>query len=137
MTNGQQRNQGLEFIVFGEPLPGLKLLGGVTLLNAILTNTKGGLTNGNQAVGTAPFQFSAGLDWDTPWVKGLGVLGRVVYNGALPWRGPYVFEVQHADTTPGKRGDDAYDVMNYVTSLTVVQPQGVEPLPALPAAKPH
>lgn len=83
VTNGQQRNQGLEFIAFGEPLPGLKLLGGFTLLNAILTNTQGGLTNGNQAVGTTPFQFSTGLDWDTPWVKGLGVLGRVVYNGQV------------------------------------------------------
>lgn len=83
VTNGQQRNQGLEFIVFGEPTPGLRLLGGFTLLNAITTNTQGGLTNGNQAVGTTPFQFSTGLDWDTPWVKGLGVLGRVVYNGQV------------------------------------------------------
>lgn len=70
--------------------------------------------------------------------------GREIYTGedggfdvALPWRGPYVFEVQHADKTPGKRGDDAYDQANYVTSLTVVQPQGIEPLPAPPPAKPH
>jgi hypothetical protein len=46
-------------------------------------------------------------------------------------------EVQHDDRTPGKRGDEAYDSASYVTSLTVVQPQGVEPLPALPPAKPH
>jgi len=83
VTNGQQRNQGIEFIAFGEPLPGLKLLGGFTLLNATLMNTQGGLTNGNQAVGTTPFQFSTGVDWDTPWVKGLGMLGRVVYNGQV------------------------------------------------------
>lgn len=70
--------------------------------------------------------------------------GRDVYTGddgefsvALPWRGPYVFEVQHADKTPGKRGEEAYDLVNYVTSLTVVQPQGIEPLPAPPPAKPH
>lgn len=70
--------------------------------------------------------------------------GREIYTGedgsfevGLPWRGPYVFEVQHADKTPGKRGDDAYDQVNYVTSLTVVQPQGIEPLPPPPAAKPH
>lgn len=55
----------------------------------------------------------------------------------LPWRGTYVFEVQHNDNDPGKRGDEAYDFANYVTSLTVVQPQGVEPLPAPPPAKPH
>ncbi len=70
--------------------------------------------------------------------------GRELYAGddgeftvGLPWRGPCVFEVQHADKTPGKRGEEAYDVINYVTSLTVGQPQGLEPLPALPAAKPH
>jgi hypothetical protein len=59
------------------------------------------------------------------------------FTVALPWRGPYVFEVQHADKTPGKRGEEAYDLVNHVTSLTVVQPQGIEPLPAPPAAKPH
>jgi iron complex outermembrane receptor protein len=83
VTNGQQRNQGLEFIAFGEPAPGLKLLGGFTLLNAIQVNTQGGLTNGKQVVGTTPFQASLGLDWDTPYVKGLGVMGRGVYNGQV------------------------------------------------------
>ncbi|TAJ36030.1 MAG: DUF4198 domain-containing protein [Reyranella sp.] len=55
----------------------------------------------------------------------------------LPWRGTYVFEVQHTDNDAGKRGDEAYDFANYVTSLTVVQPQGIEPLPAAAPAKPH
>ncbi len=83
VTNGQQRNQGIEFVAFGEPAPGLKLLGGFTVLNAVQTNTQGGLTNGKQAVGTTPFQASLGLDWDTPYVKGLGVMGRGVYNGQV------------------------------------------------------
>jgi uncharacterized GH25 family protein len=59
------------------------------------------------------------------------------FTVALPWRGPYVLEVQHNDRTPGKRGEEAYDHASYVTSLTLVQPQGVEPLPAPPPAKPH
>ena len=83
VTSGQQRNQGIEFVAFGEPAQGLKLLGGFTVLNAIMTNTLNGATNGNQAIGTTPFQASLGLDWDTPYVKGLGVLGRVVYNGPV------------------------------------------------------
>ncbi len=83
VTNGQQRNQGIEFMAFGEPAPGLKLLGGFTALNAIQMNTQGGLTNGKQVVGTTPFQASLGLDWDTPYVKGLGVMGRAVYNGQV------------------------------------------------------
>ncbi|WP_395711113.1 DUF4198 domain-containing protein [Reyranella sp.] len=56
---------------------------------------------------------------------------------ALPWRGIYVIEVQYADKTPGKQGEDAYDVANYVTTLTVMQPQGLDPLPAPPPAKPN
>ena len=56
---------------------------------------------------------------------------------ALPWRGAYVFEVQLTDKAPGKRGEEAYDQASYVTSLTVLQPQGIEPLPAPPPAKPH
>ena len=83
VVNGQQRNRGLEFVAFGEPLPGLKLLGGFTLLEAIQTSTNGGLTNGKTAVGTAPFQLAFSADWDTPYVKGLGVMGRVVYNGQV------------------------------------------------------
>lgn len=83
VVDGQQRNRGLEFVAFGEPLPGLKLLGGFTLLEAIQTTTAGGLNNGKVAVGTAPFQFSFGADWDTPFAKGFGVMGRVVYNGQV------------------------------------------------------
>jgi hypothetical protein len=45
--------------------------------------------------------------------------------------------VHHADQTPGKRGEEAYDVANYVTSLTVISKQGLEPVPPLPAATPH
>lgn len=70
--------------------------------------------------------------------------GREVQTGddgefaiGLPWRGIYVLEVHHTDKTPGKRGEELYDVVNYVTSLTVVQPQGIEPLPASAPAKPH
>jgi hypothetical protein len=59
------------------------------------------------------------------------------FKVALPWRGTYVLEVHHNDMTPGKRGEEAYDFANYVTSLTVVGKQGLEPLPALPAAAPH
>lgn len=71
------------------------------------------------------------------WGRELHTDDKGEFSVGLPWRGPYVFEVHHADKTPGKRGEEAYDVVNYVTSLTVSQPDGLEPLPGLPAAKPH
>jgi iron complex outermembrane recepter protein len=83
VVNGEQRNRGLEFTMFGEPFAGFRLLGGFTLLEAIQTSTQGGLNNGKRAVGTAPFQASLTADWDTPFAKGVGVMGRVVYNGQV------------------------------------------------------
>lgn len=56
---------------------------------------------------------------------------------ALPWRGLYALEVHHADTAAGKRGEEAYDVANYVTTLTLVQPEGMAMPPLPPPARPN
>lgn len=82
VVNGQQRNQGVEFTFFGEPIPGLRPIGGFSILNAVLTNTVNGTNNGNTAPGVPRFQANVGLDWDTPWIAGLSVGGRVIYTGA-------------------------------------------------------
>lgn len=55
----------------------------------------------------------------------------------LPWRGTYVLELGHTDKQPGQRGTDSYDRASYVTSLTLVQPTGLPPLAAVPAATPN
>lgn len=52
----------------------------------------------------------------------------------LPWKGAYVVEVSHSDKTPGTRNGETYDVANYATTLTLVQPDGLQP-PAPPPAK--
>jgi len=78
---GEQRNQGIEFTMFGEPLPGLKPLGGFSLMNPVLTSTVGGINNGKTAPGVANFQANVGLEWQTPYVRGLGLSGRLVYTG--------------------------------------------------------
>jgi len=82
VVDGQQRNQGIEFTMFGEPMPGLRPIGGFSILNAVQTNTLNGTNNGKYAVGVPTFQGNLGLDWETPWVKGLAIGGRVVYTGA-------------------------------------------------------
>lgn len=59
----------------------------------------------------------------------------------LPWKGQYVAEVAHNDKTAGERqgpkGAEKYDAVNYVTSLTVVKADGVDPIAAGPAATPN
>ncbi len=59
-VDGEQRNRGLEFNVFGEITEGVRLLGGISYIDARLTKTQGGLNEGNQALGVPPFQLVAG-----------------------------------------------------------------------------
>lgn len=54
----------------------------------------------------------------------------------LPWQGTYVLEVHHEDKTGGERDGKRYEQASYVTTLSLVQPQGVAPLPAPPAVAP-
>ncbi|MDR1935909.1 MAG: DUF4198 domain-containing protein, partial [Candidatus Accumulibacter sp.] len=56
----------------------------------------------------------------------------------LPWQGQYVVEASHIDRTPGERpGAGKYDGVNYVTTLTLVKPEGLPSLPAGPALPPN
>lgn len=66
------------------------------------------------------------------WSKDAYTDGDGSFEMALPWRGLYAMEVHHADKTPGKRGEEAFDTASYVTTLTVVQGQGIE-MPPRPA----
>ena len=68
--------------MFGEPLPGLRPIGGFSVLDAIQTNTLNGTNNGKYAAGVPTFQANVGLDWETPFVKGLAVGGRIIYTGS-------------------------------------------------------
>lgn len=53
----------------------------------------------------------------------------------LPWKGRYVLEVKHTDGA-GERGAETYDKASYVTSLTLIQAQGLAALPAAAATTP-
>jgi iron complex outermembrane receptor protein len=80
-ANGEQRNQGLELSLFGEPVSGLRLLGGATFIDAELEKTAGGALDGKQAIGVPERQASFNVEWDVPAVSGLTLDGRVVYTG--------------------------------------------------------
>ena len=81
-TYGKQRNRGAELTIFGEPVRGLRLLGGVTLLDAKQVNTQGGVTDGNRAIGVPKTLVNAGVEWDIPGVSGLTLTGRAVYTSS-------------------------------------------------------
>lgn len=80
--NGNQRNRGLELNIAGEIVHGLRATGGVMLLDARMTNTQGGLYNGQRAPNTAPVNFNMGLDYDMPFIKGLSVTSDIMYTAS-------------------------------------------------------
>jgi iron complex outermembrane receptor protein len=81
VANGRQRNRGLELNAYGEVARGVRLLGGLTLLDAVLTQTQDGLQDGNRAAGVPKFRAVIGGEWDTPFLPGLTLTGRVSYTG--------------------------------------------------------
>lgn len=77
---GQQRNRGMEFYTFGEVWRGLRVIGGVALLDPRLTKTANNQYNGNVGIGAPRLQSNLGVEWDTPFVRGLTAIGRVIYT---------------------------------------------------------
>ena len=95
VSNGQQRNRGLELLVQGDAAPGVRLLGGVAYTDARLTRTEGGANDGNWAPAVPRFQFNAAAEWDTPFLPGLTVTARMVRTSQQ-----YV-DVGNTQTIPG------------------------------------
>lgn len=85
-VNGLQVNRGLELSAYGEPVDGIRLLGGVTFMDAKLdkaSDRTGRITyNGNRVPGVPNVAFSLYGEYDTPWVEDLTLTGRLVYSGS-------------------------------------------------------
>jgi len=80
-AGGEQRNQGIELSVYGEPVDGFRLLGGLTLLDAEITKDIDPTIEGNAPIGVPEVQANLNLEWDVPSVSGLTLEGRAVYTG--------------------------------------------------------
>lgn len=78
---GEQRNRGVELFLSGEPADGLRLIAGGTYVDAELRETIGGQYDGNDAVGIPEYTANANVEWDTAFVPGLTLTGRVVHTG--------------------------------------------------------
>jgi len=79
---GKDRHQGIEFTVFGEPVKGLRVLGGLTLLDAEQKRTGSATTDGKDVIGVPKRQGSIGVDWSVPGVTGLSLDARLVASGS-------------------------------------------------------
>ncbi len=82
-SNGKDRHQGIELAVQGEATKGLRLLGGLTWLEAKQLNTGTASTDGRRVIGVPKLQANVGAEWDVPGVNGLAVDARLVHTGSV------------------------------------------------------
>ncbi|MFZ5875581.1 MAG: TonB-dependent siderophore receptor [Nitrospirota bacterium] len=82
-VDGKQRNRGIEASVFGEPAPGVRVLGGAMFLDGTLVKTDGGLNDGNTATDAGDINLNLGGEWDTPFVRDLTVTARALYTSSV------------------------------------------------------
>ncbi|UVL68717.1 TonB-dependent receptor [Pseudomonas sp. B21-031] len=80
--NGKRDNRGVELSVFGEPLEGVRLLGGVMYIDSELTDTVGGAFDGNRAPATPEYNVNLGAEWDVPRVNGLTLTARGIHSSS-------------------------------------------------------
>ena len=80
--NGKRENTGVELSVFGEPLKGTRLLGGVMFIDSELTHTTDGSFDGNRAPATPKYNVNLGAEWDVPTVQGLTLTSRGIYSSS-------------------------------------------------------
>lgn len=80
--NGKRENTGVELTLFGEPLEGVRLLGGVMYIDSELTGTVNGTFDGKRAPATPEYNVNLGAEWDVPNVKGLTLTGRGIYSSS-------------------------------------------------------
>ncbi len=82
VTDGKQRNRGIELSMFGEVQRGLRLLGGVTAIDAEQVKSDVPANNGKDVIGVPRTMANIGVEWDVPGASGLSLNGRVVYTSS-------------------------------------------------------
>lgn len=132
---GEQRNRGLELNVFGEPIEGVRLLGGAMFLDAVLTKTLGGLTDGWTAPSAPAVQLNLSGEWDLPFLRGATLTGRMVYTSSqyfdttfprrsLPDWTRFDLGARYAFENPGSKGNSIVARLNIENLLDANYWQG-------------
>lgn len=80
-VDGEQRNRGVEWSFFGQPVENLRLLGGVNYIKPEQVKTQGGINDGKDAIGVPRFQANAGVEWDIPHTPDITLSARAVRTG--------------------------------------------------------
>lgn len=79
---GQDRHRGAEVTVYGQIQRGLRVLGGVTFLDAKQRDTGSATTDGKRVIGVPKQQGNLGVEWDVPGLDGLTLNARAIVTGS-------------------------------------------------------
>lgn len=80
--SGEDRHQGVELTMYGEPVRDIRLLGGATWLDAKQRSTGSPATDGRRVIGVPEFQATLGAEWEVRAASGLALDARVVHTGS-------------------------------------------------------
>jgi len=78
---GEQRNRGVEATLAGELAHGVRILGGVTYMDGVITKAATSALEGKKAIGVPDWQLNLGAEWDMPFLPGLTLTGRMIHTG--------------------------------------------------------
>lgn len=82
VVNGETRNRGVELNVFGQLTDSIRVLGGIAFNDAVLVKTAGGTFDGKTAPSVPKINLVIGGEWDTPFLPGLTLTGRVNHQAS-------------------------------------------------------
>jgi len=83
-ASGRQRNRGIELSIQAEPVTGLRILTGASVIDAKLRRQTNGLNEGNQVAGVPDYLINGNVEWDLPFLRALTLTTRVVHTGEQP-----------------------------------------------------
>lgn len=75
--SGESLMRGIEWNTFGQLVPSVRVLGGISYTKSELTKTAGGVNEGNELFGVPRWQGNLGAEWDTP-LPGLSLNTRLI-----------------------------------------------------------
>jgi len=78
---GTQRHRGLELLLFGEPHTGVRLLGGISWMQAQWHKTFQAQHQGRQVTGVPRLMLKINAEVDVPQLPGLTVTGHIQHTG--------------------------------------------------------
>ena len=84
LQDGRQVHQGIELTATGNIAPGLRVLGGVTWMDAKVVNSGDPLLDNKRPVNVANNFAKVSLEYDLPFLRGLTLTGGVYYVGKAP-----------------------------------------------------